>query len=334
MDELHRLATQDVIQRAAAFIRQALATGRYSLSVQGSDGTTRFSDQKGHVFVGHYVARGLRGLLNEVERTILLVRILSEENTGCWGFSPAALDVSAEHETFVVDADDTAYVLRTLRELGAFRAPIGLEAFFRHPPGAFVTFAAKGPFTNLPTVTASANFANNLACHPEVNANVYLMLRKTKLEHLISYELIDSMQHAEGYWPSFFYPGKYFANPLFVEFLSPLEHYRPHVDRTIQFLHAAQNADGSWGEPGCPYETALALRALAADQQFDSAYRRGVDYLVGAIAPAGSWSSNKVIWQFHDQNEDVWTAVDESGTLVTAMALDAIRQWEDNAPID
>lgn len=317
-----------VIDRAVSFVKRQLIAGNYSLSVSGSDGTTRFSDQKGHVFVGFYITEALVGLLNEIERTILLVRIITEERDGKWGFSPGALWVSPEHESFVVDADDSAYVLRTLRLLGVFRSPEHLMHFFREPTRAFVTFAAKGVLSNKEGLTDQPSFANNMACHPEVNANVFLMLKGTPFESAINFDIIAEQQNEDGSWKSYFYPGRYFSNPLFLSFLSSIDWYRPHIEKTIAFLQSHQNSDGSWGEPGNNYETALALKGLAAAGRFDESYRRGVEFLIARVDSGGGWSDQSlVLWEYHDQNNDVWQAFDHHGTLVTSMALTAIREW-------
>jgi len=324
----HERTVDRVIDKAASFVKRQLIAGNYSLSVYGSDGTSRFSDQKGHVFVGYYITEALVGLLNEIERTILLVRIMSEEREGKWGFSPGALWVSPEHESFVVDADDTAYVLRTLRLLGVFRSPEHLLHFYREPVRAFVTFAAKGALSNQGGLTGEPSFANNMAFHPEVNANVFLMLKGTPHETAINYDILSDQQNEDGSWKSYFYPGSYFSNPLFLSFICSVEWYRPHVEKTISFLHTHQNSDGSWGTPGNSYETALALKGLAAAGRFDESYKRGIDYLIERVDSEGGWSEKElVIWEYHDQNNDVWKASDTFGTLITSMALSAFREW-------
>jgi hypothetical protein len=73
------------VAKAATFLRERLRSGAYGLACVGSDGTPRFSDNKGHVFVASFIAEAMTGLLDEIDRTIVLVRILSEENDGQWG---------------------------------------------------------------------------------------------------------------------------------------------------------------------------------------------------------------------------------------------------------
>jgi hypothetical protein len=86
-----RIATLDAaIAKTASFLREALRSGSYGLSCVGSDGAPRFSDNKGHVFVSAFIAEAMTGLLDEIDRTIVLIRILSEENGGLWG-APRAI---------------------------------------------------------------------------------------------------------------------------------------------------------------------------------------------------------------------------------------------------
>jgi hypothetical protein len=56
----------------------------------------------------------MSGLLDEIDRTLILVRILSEENEGMWGFSPPGPYHRDEFRVFHVDSDDTAYAMKLL----------------------------------------------------------------------------------------------------------------------------------------------------------------------------------------------------------------------------
>src|ERR1700694_4964043 len=136
---------QSAVAKAAAFLRERLRSGAYGLACVGSDGKPRVSDDKGHVFVASFIAEAMTGLLDEIDRTIVLVRILSEENEGAWGFSPPGPYHSDQFRVFHVDSDDTAYVIRTLRRLGVNRTPQCLLRFHREPERFFVTFDGPGP---------------------------------------------------------------------------------------------------------------------------------------------------------------------------------------------
>ena len=121
------------VAKAAAFLRERLRSGAYGLACIGSDGSPRVSNDKDHVFVAAFIADAMTGLFDEIDRTIVLVRILSEENGGLWGFAPPMSFHDDAVRVFHVDADVTAYVLRTLRRLGANRNPECLAQFYREP---------------------------------------------------------------------------------------------------------------------------------------------------------------------------------------------------------
>ena len=73
------------------------------------------------------------------------LRILSEENDGQWGFTSPGPYHSDRFRIFHVNSDDTAYVIRMLRQLGANRTPECLMPFYREAERLFVTWNAPGP---------------------------------------------------------------------------------------------------------------------------------------------------------------------------------------------
>src|ERR1700694_705088 len=149
---------QSAVAKAAAFLRERLRSGAYGLACVGSDGKPRVSDDKGHVFVASFTAEAMAGLFDEIDRTIVLVRILSEENGGQWGFAPPQSFHRDAFRVFHVDADDTADVIRTLPRIGANPPPECLVPFYREPERLFVTFDAPGPTS----LTAEGSPRNNL----------------------------------------------------------------------------------------------------------------------------------------------------------------------------
>ena len=176
-------------RRAVGFLKSQIGAGNYGLKCLGSDGSPRFSHDKGHAFSGYFLSSALGGEISEVERSILIVRFQSEEYRGLWGYSPPAPYVSPSYWKFLVDADDTAFVIRTCRALGLHKSSTRLFSFHRKswlrvlaknglewllgrwgPKGGFRTFAswvrARLVFEPAP--------ANNLQIHPEVNLNVFL----------------------------------------------------------------------------------------------------------------------------------------------------------------
>lgn len=316
------VALEDAISRAAAFLRQRLRSGAYGLACVGDDGTPRFSDNKGHVFVAAFVAEAMSGLLDEIDRTIVLVRILSEENEGLWGFSPPGPYHSDQFRVFHVDSDDTAYVIRTLRRLGVNRTPQCLVRFYRESEGLFVTFDAPGPTS----LTTERSPRHNLLAHPEVNANVFLALKGTHLERLINYHMLREAQHESGFWPSYFYPSPLFATLLALDALHGNPAFTAAVNRALSCILASQNSDGSWGAASDPYETALAVAALAGHQAYAAASRRGVEHLLSTMAEDGSWTSRACVWEFHADENDVWRAYDTHRAFVSARCMAALRR--------
>jgi hypothetical protein len=310
------------VAKAAGFLRQRLRSGAYGLACTGPDGAARFSDNKGHVFVAHFIAEAMDGLLDEIDRTIILVRLMSEENGGLWGFSPPGAYHREEMRIFHVDSDDSAYVIRTLRRLGVNRSPERLLLFYRENDRLFTTFDAPGP-TRL---TTQPSPAHNLLAHPEVNMNIFLAIRGTHLEPLVHHEIVAEAQDERGLWPSYFYPSPLFGTLLALELLDGKSGFAVAAKRARAAIAAAQSADGSWGIGGDPYETALAVSALAGHRGHAAATRRGLEHLLATMAEDGSWTSPACIWEFHADAGDVWRAHDRQRSYVSARCLTALRR--------
>src|SRR6202165_1309368 len=313
---------QSAIAKAAGFLRERLRSGAYGLACVGSDGTPRFSDNKGHVFVASFLAEAMSGLLDEIDRTIILVRILSEENEGVWGFSPPGPYHRDELRVFHVDSDDTAYVIRTLRRLGVNRPPECLVRFYRERERLFVTFDGPDPAS----LVTEASPRNNLLAHPEVNANVYLALRGTHLEELIDYDLLRRAQDERGFWQSYFYPSSLYGTLLALDLLRDDARFAPAVARALSFIGGSQNTDGSWGADRGPAEAARAGTATASHPAYAAATQRGVEHLLTSMTADGSWTSQACIWEFHADERDVWRAYDVHGTFVSARCSSALRR--------
>lgn len=315
------MSERAAVAKASAFLRERLRSGAYGLGCVGSDGAPRFSDNKGHVFVASFIAEAMTGLFDEIDRTIVLVRILSEEIEGQWGFSPPGPYHTDEFRVFHVDSDDTAYVIRTLRRLGVNRPPESLLRFYREPERLFVTFDAPGPTA----LTTEPSPQHNLLAHPEVNANVFLALRGTHLERFADYAMLPRAQDERGCWRSYFYPSPLFGTLLALDALRGQDAYAGAVERGLAFVAGSQGADGSWGG-GDPYETALGVAALAERAEYEAGTRRGVDYLLSAMGADGSWRSGACIWEFPVPGGDVWRAYDAHGAYVSARCTVALRR--------
>jgi hypothetical protein len=327
--------------RAVTFLKSQIGAGNYGLKCLGSDGLPRFSDDKGHAFSCYFLARALDRELSEAERAMLIVRFMSEEYRGLWGYSPHAPDVSRPHRKFLVDADDTSFVIRTCRQLGLHKSSIRLFTFHRKgwprfwskhgpewlldrwgPKGGFRTFASR--------VRASLVFeptpANNLQIHPEVNLNVFLALRGTALEKSIDYELVRKSQHEDGHWHSYFYPSRYYGTWMALELIRDEASLKPLRDRARQFLVSSQSDDGTWGAHGNAYETALACLALQAAGEAESVLSKSISSLLDSQLDDGSWKTDQDIWRFHSADDDIWRAFDANRVITTSLVRCALRQ--------
>ncbi len=310
------------IDRAIGFLCRQIGSGRYGLSCFGSDDTPRVSHDRGHVFTGFFVAEALGDLITEQDRATLLARILLEETDGVWGYSPPGPLARAKQSPFIVDADDTAYAMRTLRRLGVERSTLGLMRFHRPEAGCFSTFDVKVE----PRLVVEACLEHNLMAHPEVNANVFIALLGTNAERFINFNLVRMAQANDGHWPSYFYPGPLFATYLFLDLIRNLEEFADARRKGIGFLLRSQNADGSWGRPADVYDTALAVNGLVVSGEFGQPLVRGVNFLLKEMADDGSWHSGRCIWEFHAAEQDVWKASDAHGAFASALCTMALRR--------
>lgn len=311
-----------VVDAAVAFLRQRLHAGQYGLDALGSDGTPRFPDDHGHVFVAAALVEAIVDRLDEIDRTIVLTRILSEEQDGLWGYQSPGLIVSEETLPFLVDSDDSAYVIRTLHRLGVNRQPQSLMRFYREAEQLFVTWDTPGS----PMLTVDVALENNFQAHPEVNANIYLALRGSRFEGCANYDALLRAQDEKGFWRSFFYPSRLFATLLVLDLTTDMPTFASARARAVSYVASAQNPDGSWGIVADPYETSLAVAALAGHPEHQAALDRGVGFLLSSAAPDGSWASSSCIWQSYWTESDLWRGYDSHRTFITARCVIALRR--------
>jgi glycosyltransferase involved in cell wall biosynthesis len=300
------------IASAVAFLKQRLRTGDYALACRNAYGQPVLHHGTGHVFVAFFISEAMLGLLDENERALILVRILSEEYDGGWGYS-RAYDLA--------DADDTAFVFRTLKLLGAGRTPQCLMRFYREDAGMFAWVDVPGPIA----LTLERSMENNFQAQPEVNANVFLALRGTPFEEAINYDFLLQWQQDDGHFPSYFYPSKLHATLMMIDLLRGKSVYAAATRRALSFVAQSQHSDGSWGAGGDPYETALAVTALAGQDAYAPVVRRGVEHLLASMAADGSWRSKTAIWEWLGA-DGLWSGYDEDRAFVTACCLTALRR--------
>ncbi len=359
MKTLHTLAVDKLttaIQAGTDFLKRQLVAGKCGLSCFDSAGNLFFSDEKGHLFSNFFLTKAIGEDLSESERALVLMRIHSEELNGAWGYSAGKYFKGPTNYPYI-DADDTIMALRTIRKLNNFKPLDCLPIFYRkslrftnkgiHLEKGFITFptvrkgtAIYDPFSNkeirdkrekgFSRFGTRSNYhlvtepspGNNFEMHPEVNANFFLMLLGTDYEEYINPKLIRRCQAPEGYWYSYFYPGKYFGSNSFMELLAQLPGFENEIEKTIRFLHQQQMADGSWGDP---YNSGLALQALGRHTPVDEHLARGIDYILKNQDSDGAWKSTETIWHFYEAADDVLIAKDVHNVVTTASCISALK---------
>jgi hypothetical protein len=255
--------------------------------------------------------------LSAAQRERILSRIRTEDQGRVWGYTRDA----------PMDADDTAFVLRTLRNLGRTVELGGLDVFFHE--GAFTTFEL-GPLREPPRLAFEVCLKNNFRVHPEVLANVYRVLADAGLEWRINESLIRASQAPEGYFHSYFYPSRYYCTWMTAELLAVTGRLQEVRRRAVQFVAESQHQDGSWGHPGDAYETALALSICRREEINRTQVERAVAFLLANQDSEGSWRTCRPIWAFRHKDEPVlmWEAFDTNGMVATALAVNALRRHE------
>lgn len=318
------------ISRGLKFLEQQVLSGNYGLACRGLSGESKFSDQKGHLFSIFFILEAMKEELPEMLRTIFLTRILSEETNGHWGYSPRAYYVEAEKNPYFVDADDTAFALRSLRAMGIYRSiqPLGVylaeNVVYEQPIYVYRTFLSDSK----PELSFKPSPVNNLKIHPEVNANVLQSLKDTDLESPFVLQFAESIQQDDGLWPSYFYPLPYYSTWMFVSMLKLYGVGQHLLDHTVRGLLKHQDGSGGFGKYPHPLSTALALSCLQIAGYSGLEVERGIKYIVKTQTRSGSWVSEEDVWKFHHPDGDVWTAKDINNVICTSLCLRVLKNHQ------
>jgi len=284
----------------------------YSLRCIASDGSRCPTDNGGHLLAAFFITEAVSAMLSEPACAAILARIDQEQQFGAWGYCSQA----------PIDADDTAFALRTARKLGKPIRTDPLDIFFHD--GAYTTFEL-GPHQEASRLAFDVNVPNNFVVHPEVLANVYSVLTEAGRGERIDETLICASQAPEGYFRSYFYPSQYYGTWMALDLLRKSGRLREERGKAMQFISASQNADGSWGRPGNAYETALALDA-GRDQLSRFALKKAITFLLGSQRSDGSWGAPVPIWEFRYKDAPVvtWRAYDGYRVVTSALVLRAL----------
>lgn len=227
----------------------------------------------------------------------------------------------------VPDADDTSGALLALRQLspgeeGREAADAGIHWLLalRNRDGGMPTFCrgwGRLPFDrSCPDITAHAIGAFT-AWLPDLPAGRAEAVRKA-LDGACAY--LRSSQRHDGAWNPLWFGNERaegHRNPVYgtSRVLVALGGLRRSpqrdtmIEKGIQFLHAAQNTDGSWGGdrgiPGSIEETALALHGLTSAGPVTAAVRNGCNWLVEQVqdrtfqaAPIGLYFAS--LWYYEE----------------------------------
>lgn len=243
------------------------------------------------------------------------IKMLNQENKNpLWGYSfnsPA-------------DIDDTSLAMQTLLLLGVPQNIEIIAPFYNKAMNAYSTFANQ--INSKPVVDPSVE--NNFGIHPEINASVYNLFRMLNLSNKINYNLLYKFQTKQGYWPGYFYSGNYYSTYLNMKLLCAERSQSNQTMLGLQFIKSSQNTNGSWGNPGNAYDTALALNTLL-DCGALAGVEKGATYLLSHQNDKGYWSTDTTIWSYKYKESPVivWVAYDDQHVLTTALSVSALKKY-------
>jgi len=168
---------------------------------------------------------------------------------------------------------------------------------------------------------------NNFGLHPEVNANIFALLKNSGLSQYINKELIIKSQATEGYWYSYFYPSRYYSTYLFLDLLRDMNGFEAQKNKGLEFIQDSQNKNGSWGNQENSFETALALCSLAYLNQYGLTFENGLDYLLQTQQPDGSWRFEQLIYKWYNHDHKTWLAYDANHVITTSLCVEGLRSF-------
>lgn len=232
-----------------------------------------------------------------------------------------------------VDADDTAFALRTLLLLGDIVTPeivaAALEPF--RCGDSWFTFPAKAPAgITPPFYSAYQGEASVLGPHPEVHLNILSLLQEVSREAVTR---IPPLPLKEGLPVCYFYNSGLYGAWLFCLLCKEMGLEISTLQSAISGL---RNEDGYW--PGredgfsAVQETALALLALETYTIADKFKNASLAYTTGQQQGNGSFPGG-TLWNHRlpmTQCEAYWYAIDEMSIVSTACAILSLAQIVNN----
>jgi len=316
------------LKKSETYLSRQVLKGEYGLSSIREDNEPTFSNNKGHLFSVFFIQQALGSSMPEIIRSILVTRILSEKHNEMWGYSPRSHHKGNDDNPFIVDSDDTAFVIRALRGFDIYHSP---KIFLEYLHQIVINGKEYPLFTTFKSSKAHrladySNHVNNFEIHAEVNANIYHCLLETDYEKYISEDFVATSQHEDGSWPSFFYPNPLFSSYHFVHLLVKLGENQETLEKGFKFvqeyLEKKQDKLDSLS-----LALGLNILMLSKHQTTQSTLKPLVLNALEKQERDGSWRSNEIIWEFVDQEELKWQAKDKNRIITTSLMLKALKTY-------
>lgn len=306
------------------FLLKKIMSDQYYLGCQSSNNDVACPvDKSGKIMLAFHMISmfSLDHSLTKEASDIFIKMIKGESKKSYWGYS----------RNSPPDLDDTSMAMQALFMLGIPQDSNLVSVFHKNPMNRYATFLNN---TNT-RLTAKPSVQNNMSIHPEINAMVFNMFHLLHEDKRINMTVLSNFQTKRGSWAGYFYPGDFYSTFLSMRLFCALLPSSSQTKQGLNFLVKSQNSDGSWGNPGNAYDTALALSTLL-DCGLAKKTEKGIQYLLKNQNENGNWKTDNVIWSFIYKQYPyvVWKAYDEQHILTTALALSALKKYKNLAVND
>lgn len=221
---------------------------------------------------------------------------------GGWGY----------HRRVVVDADSTAACLRFLADRlhkTELKRSITALLRFQNPDGGFSTYIDSNDIAPVMSLDPSHDFSGWCQSQTGVTAMAVLALCATEAQRgdlapavQQAVRFLLRQQRPDGAWNAYWWHGDIYATSLsslalyeaISQKLVPLSRrLLTAQEEAIGYLLETQQASGGWGayptDDACPFQTGLALQALATSNIAPTAVRSGVLFLHNNQEINGCW---------------------------------------------
>lgn len=307
----------NAIKLGERYLTEKISTNKYSLSCKSNNPKIPCPvDSMGKIISAFYITDmfSVDNSINDGIRKKIIAMLNKEQKGLLWGYSANS----------PVDLDDTILAIQTLRLLGISHNAHAVAAFYQQDQNAFSTFVNSA--SSFPAIKPSIK--NNFGIHPEVNAGIYYLFFMLDWNDKINEDLLMRFQTKQGYWPGYFYNGKFYSTYLHLKLLCITHPQSKQTQLGLRFIRSSQNLNGSWGNPSNAYDTALALNTLLDCGQSEGV-KKGIKYLLSQQNNQGDWSTDHAIWSYlySETPSTIWFAYDNNHVLTTALSLNALKKY-------